>query len=415
MRCPYCDPYPVDQRHLYERVANYVDLYLGVLPRGLLGLVAKSPRLEAGLRQRVFVGLIRLLRLVRLARFVEVTPEVEKHIYNRSLVIIKEARRRGYEVLSLKIFSSLHAHFFSLRAPKDGKELCFEGLPARPFFKKISPNIDDKLEFKNLLASHGLPNAPAMAVTGASQAIKAARSLGWPVVVKPRAGSLSRHTFVNIKGEQKLLHAFRAAKKISSEVLVERFIPGRVFRVTLINNKLAGIAWREPPNVVGDGRRTIRELIEIKNADPRRGPPTQKNTTLHQLRVTAKTKSMLRKEGLGLDDVLPAGRKLYLHDKIILAIGADIHELTERVHPDNEELFKKTAAVCRLPLLGLDFICQDVARTWHKQFCGFIEANSLPFVDMHMFPSHGQPRNIAAQIINELVEKPNDDRSFKKR
>ena len=106
-----------------------------------------------------------------------------------------------------------------------------------------------------------------------------------------------------------------------------------------------------------------------------------------------------------MESVLPKGTKARLHNKIILKCGADIHDKTDEIHPDNVALFQKISRLCDTPLVGLDFICQDISLPHHRQECAVLEANSLPYIDMHHYPLTGQPRNVAGLIVDYMQGK----------
>ena len=226
------------------------------------------------------------------------------------------------------------------------------------------------------------------------------KKLGFPLVVKPKLGSLSKHITCNIQNEADLKKAIHIAQIINPEFIVEKFIEGDVHRVTLVNHKMAGCCLREAPNVVGDGMHTITESDWNKNEHPWRGEAHQKNFTLHKISADENTKFFLAKQGLALETVLPPGTKAYLHSKIILKGGVDIHDKTDEIHPDNIALFQKISRLCDTPLVGLDFICQDISPPHHQQKCAVLEANSLPYIDMHHYPVTGQPRNVAGLIMD---------------
>ena len=160
---------------------------------------------------------------------------------------------------------------------------------------------------------------------------------------------------------------------------------------------------REAPNVTGDGAHTVAERIEIKNEHSWRGEAHQKNFTLHKIVADESAQVFLAKRGLTVESVLPKGTKVYLRDKIILKSGADIHDKTDEVHPDNIALFEKVSRLCESPLIGLDFICQDISRPHHQQECAVLEANSLPYIDMHHYPVTGKPRNVAGLIMDYVL------------
>ena len=95
---------------------------------------------------------------------------------------------------------------------------------------------------------------------------------------------------------------------------------------------------------------------------------------------------MLASQNLTLTSILANDRKVYLHDKVILGCGADIHDTTDTMHLDNISLFEKVGALCAEPVIGIDFIASDISRSYLEQKCAILEANSLPYIDMHHYP-----------------------------
>lgn len=316
-------------------------------------------------------------------------------IFNRTLVFSRAARARGFKVKALKLFGTQTTNFFSLKI--SGRKMFFEGLPTLPVGHVPAVDVDDKLVLKRILEANNFPHAPGQSFRRLKPALDFARRLGWPLVVKPLAGTLSRHTTLDIRSEEQLKEAIRVARLISRDFLVERFVSGHVFRVTLVGNEFVAACWRERPNVIGDGRCPLGELIEQKNAHPWRGERGEKNKTLHKIKAP--------KSGIDLASVPRQGGKVYLHEKVILAAGADIHEVTPVVHPANRQMFEKLAKLCQVPVIGFDFIAQDMARPFNEQLCAVIEANSMPFIDMHHYPVTGEPQDVAGRIVAHVLAK----------
>jgi cyanophycin synthetase len=279
------------------------------------------------------------------------------------------------------------------------RRVFFEGVPCWDFGAALRQDIDDKETFRALLARHKFPHSRGKSFWVVRRAIRFAEEIGFPLVVKPRNGSLSRHTVCNIRSMQELRTAIDIARAIHPEFIVEEFIPGNNYRVTLVGNVVAACCLRERPSVMGDGKHTIAQLIRLKNNDVRRGGANQKNTTLHKIAVSPTTENLLAKQGFKPGTILPLGAKAHLHDKIILACGADIRDCTEEMHPENKNLFETLARLINAPLLGIDFICENIARTYRSQPSAIIEANTLPYIDMHHYPTAGKPRNVARMIV----------------
>jgi len=363
-------------------------------------ILQKFPRFHVVTNKAIFGIFFRILLLLKILREVE-PQDSDEELYNRSLVVVREARKRGIKIKSLKFFGKGTNHF-SIEI--NGSKKFFEGLP-HLVVEHVSPvDFDDKGKLKKLLQKENLPCPRGSTFRDYSSALRYIRdTIGFPVVVKPRSGSLSKHTTCNIKTENQLQDAIKIAKIISKEFVVEEFIEGDVHRITIVDGNIVASCLREPPNVVGDGKHTIRELIEIKNQNPIRGFGHQKNFTLHKIMVSTRTNFLLSSQNLNLDSVPSNGQKVYLHDKVILACGADIHDTTDKIHPENKILFKKVYELCKAPLIGIDFITKDISIPYYEQKCAIIEVNSLPYIDMHHYPVTGKERNVAGHILDYCI------------
>ncbi len=399
--CAHCDPYP----HTRSRGLQKFELLLfpaitllTALERHLYKLLQKFPRLHLGLNQAISGGFFKTLLALKIFREVE-AQDSDGGLYNRALVIVREARTRGITIKALKFLGKSTSHF-SIEI--NGVKKILECLPHLfTAGQTFSVDFDDKGTLKELLKKAGLPHPEGRAFRHYAPALRYVQTvLGFPVVIKPRSGSLSKHTMCNIKTENQLREAIEIAQAVSSAFVVEKFIEGDVHRITLVNGHVVASCLREPPNVIGNGMHTIQELIKTKNQNPLRGEIHQKNFTLHKIIVSARTHSLLSSQNVTLQSIPPHGKKVYLHDKVILACGADVHDTTDMIHPENNVLFKKVYALCNTPLIGIDFITKDISKPHYEQECAVIEVNSLPYIDMHHYVVTGQKRNVAAHVLD---------------
>ena len=358
------------------------------------------PKLLFRLHKIILYNLFRALLIVRILKEADIADNDET-LSNRTLVVAREAAKRGIVVKAFKFLGRESTNFFSLKIKN--KKIFFEVLPTEEITKIAKIDFDDKFKFKRILKSNNLPCAEGERFIKIKPALAYAEKLGFPLAVKPNNSSLSKHVTCDIQNETDLKKSIRIAQIINPYFIVEKFIGGHTHRVTLVNHEVAGCCMREAPNVTGDGVHTIAELIEIKNRHPWRGESHQKNFTLHKIIIDESARSFLAKQGYSLESILPEGTKAYLRDKIILKSGADIHDKTDEVHPDNIALFEKISRLCEAPLIGLDFICQDISRPYHQQECAVLEANSLPYIDMHHYPTTGKPRNIAGLVVDYVL------------
>lgn len=396
--CEHCYPIPAHPWHIMDRLeAAFLRL---TYPIELLN--RRFPRPLNFLQKKIISALLILLERVGILREHELTHQ--ERIPNRTWVVIEEAKKRGTRITSLK-FLSQPSNFYRYYHLK-GKPFIFEVLPTVLAHTDFAAKYDDKEILRQLLKEKNLPHPEGRVFRSVKKALAYGEQLGYPLIVKPRSGSLSKHTTTKITNRQKLEKAVRIAKKISPEFVVEQHIEGNVHRVTLVNGEIVAAALRLPPHVISDSNHTIKELIKIKNSQHNRQHPSNTTSTLHTMLITEQTDNFLRTQSLTLSSVPAEGVTVWLHDKLMLATGADIHDCTDDLHPDNVQMFKKAYEVCKIPLVGFDFISPNISVSYRTQTCAIIEANTLPYIDMHHFPVKGEPRNVAAKIL-DYVENSN--------
>lgn len=352
-------------------------------------------------QNKVWPFVIESLAFFKIIQLVDQPDETQ--IYNRSLIFFKEAQKRGIDIKIVKCFNN-YTNDFKFRYNQ--KSYYYEGIPL--IMKDIDSSLDNKYYIKKLLDKHNLPIAKGKSFFSIKQAVDYAKQLSFPLVVKPNAGSLSHHITCNINTQEELKKAIQLAKQYTPEFIVERYIPGNLYRITIVNQQYAFACQKDKANIVGDGKSTIQELIDQKNSHQLRGSLHQKNTTLHEIQIDDVLINNLAQDNLSLGAILPLGRKQYLQDKFVLSHGCDIINITDQVHQDNQELFLRVATILKTDLVGIDFICPDISQSYHKQTTAIIETNSLPYIDMHQYPSHGVSESIAVLVWDIILAKLNN-------
>ncbi|MEJ7726764.1 MAG: ATP-grasp domain-containing protein, partial [Actinomycetes bacterium] len=163
----------------------------------------------------------------------------------------------------------------------------------------------DKELTTRLLGAAGLPVPRSESVRTVDQALAAARRVGYPVVCKPLDGNHGRGVVLGIHNDEDLRAGFPIAEEQSrrGSVIVESYITGNDYRVLVIGGKLVALAERVPAHVVGDGENTVAQLVEITNADPRRGVGHEK--VLTRIKVDEAAVALVREQGYAMDDVPP--------------------------------------------------------------------------------------------------------------
>ncbi len=256
----------------------------------------------------------------------------------------------------------------------------------------------------NLLDSLGLPVPRQKIVTSAREAVRAANAIGFPVVVKPLDGNHGRAISINLTTDEQIVEAFTVAAEVSRQVIVESFIQGEDHRMLVVDGKLVAVAKRVPGHVVGDGKKTIAELVEIVNQDPRRGVGHEK--VLTKLFLDYQAIQMLDKKGYTAETVLADGEVCYLRATANLSTGGTAIDLTDQVHPDNKEMAERAVRAIGLDVGGVDFLITDISKSYHEIGGGICEVNAAPGFRMHVAPTEGKPRDVAGAVMEMLFPEP---------
>ncbi|MFO1406719.1 MAG: cyanophycin synthetase [Steroidobacteraceae bacterium] len=258
----------------------------------------------------------------------------------------------------------------------------------------------DKEETNKILATLGLPVPRQELVQSESQAIRAARRIGFPVVTKPYNGNHGRGISIRLTTEEEVARGYAVAREHSRSVIVETFLEGDDHRLLVVNGQLVAATRRTPGHVVGDGVHTVEQLVEIVNRDPRRGVGHEK--VLTRLELDAQAESMLARAELTAQSVPAAGRVVYLRSTANLSTGGTATDVTDVIHPDNREMAERAVRAVGLDVGGVDFLSKDITESYRRIGGGICEVNAAPGFRMHVAPSEGTPRDVAGPVIDML-------------
>ena len=266
----------------------------------------------------------------------------------------------------------------------------------------------DKHLTKKLLDAAGVAVPFGREVTTIDEAWAAMVEIAGPVVVKPKDGNQGKGVTVNIVTREQLNDAFIAASKISSEVLVERFITGSDFRLLVVGNQLVAAARRDPPIVLGDGVRTVRALVEQVNSDPRRG--SGHATSLTKIRIDDIALACLAEQHLNADSIPSKGQRVLMRSNANLSTGGSATDVTDDVHPELAATAVTAAQMIGLDICGVDVMCDSVLQPLEVQGGGIVEVNAAPGLRMHLQPSYGKARKVGGAILSTLFSGKDDGR-----
>ena len=230
--------------------------------------------------------------------------------------------------------------------------------------------------------------------------------VGYPLVIKPVDGNHGRGITVDVQSYDHALEAFKAAQQVSRRVIVEKFITGKDYRLLVINHVLVAAAIRTPAHVIGDGKNTVKQLIDKVNEDPRRGYGHENVLTM--ITINDLTKTIIKDAGYTEDSILPEGERLILKDTANLSTGGTAEDVTDIVHPSNVSMVERISKIIDLDICGIDIMTSDITKPLSETGGAVLEVNAGPGFRMHLAPTTGLPRNVAAPVVDKLFPQKGD-------
>jgi cyanophycin synthetase len=260
----------------------------------------------------------------------------------------------------------------------------------------------DKKLTTQLLASAGLPVPRSEVVVSVDAAVAAAERIGFPVVVKPLDGNHGRGVTLDIGDVETLRLGFDRALQQSrgGSVIVEQMVVGNDYRFLVVGGRMAAVAQRVAAHVVGDGTHTVRELVDIVNADPRRGLGHEK--VLTRIRIDEEAERLLKEHGRSLDDVPDEEEVVRLAATGNMSTGGIAIDRTWDAHEDNVDIAEEAARVVGLDVAGIDFLAPDISKPVRETGGAIVEVNAAPGFRMHTHPTEGEPQYVAKPVIDLL-------------
>ncbi|WP_440895007.1 bifunctional glutamate--cysteine ligase GshA/glutathione synthetase GshB [Amphibacillus sp. Q70] len=270
----------------------------------------------------------------------------------------------------------------------------------------ISPLImENKTVTKEILSQNGFRVPNGKEFSNLEAALLAYQEFcDMNIVVKPKSTNFGLGISIFEKGfsREHFEEAIKIAFSEDDYVLVEEFITGTEYRFYVLDGKVEAILLRVPANVVGDGKHTIKELVESKNSDPLRG--THHRAPLELIKLGDIELLMLKTQGYRIDDIPKEGETVYLRENSNVSTGGDSIDMTD----DMDESYKKIAeqAVNALGAFvsGIDLMIIDKHKKTSKESLdyGIIEANFNPAVHLHTYPYQGKSRPLVSKMLDKL-------------
>jgi cyanophycin synthetase len=260
----------------------------------------------------------------------------------------------------------------------------------------------DKSLTKALLTRAAVPAPEGRVVRSVEEAVAALEEIGPPVAIKPLHSNQGKGVSLDLWTAEQAIYAYEVAAQFSKRVVVEQMLRGRDYRVLVVNGQVVAACERTPARVIGDGRSTIQELVDHLNRDPRRGDGHHPMSTIRIDRVCL---AALNKQGFQLESVPPEGFAVQLRENANLSTGGAAVDVTAEVHPSMALICERAARAIGLDICGVDLVVPDIAAPFTEG--GVVELNAAPGVRMHHFPSEGEPRDVASEIVRLLYPEGN--------
>lgn len=265
--------------------------------------------------------------------------------------------------------------------------------------------MENKTVTKKVLKETGFRVPGGAEFSSMEEAVKAyPRFADQAFVIKPKSTNYGLGITIFKEGAD--LEDYQAGLAIAfredSSVLVEEFMPGTEYRFFVIDGEVQAIMLRVPANVIGDGIRTVKELVEEKNSDPLRG--TNHRAPLELIQLGELEQLMLKEQGLTIESVPQANQIVYLRENSNISTGGDSIDMTDEFSEAYKKIAVSAVEALGAKISGIDLIIPDkeIDPTTDKKAYGIIEANFNPAMHMHVYPFAGKGRRLTMNVLKLL-------------
>lgn len=296
-------------------------------------------------------------------------------------LITDEARRRGIQVDVIDADGGLFRLTYGGRTVR-----CRESLSE--LTSAVAMSIcDDKAVTRRIVERAGVVVPEQVEAEAGPAELEAFLRRHGKVVVKPARGEQGRGVAVGLDSMDAVTAAIEFARTVSERVIVEQHVAGEDLRLVVIDYRLVAAAVRRPPRVTGDGRSTVRALIDRQSR--RRAAATGGES---RIPVDDETVRCVAGQGFDLDQVPPEGAEIMVRKAANLHTGGTIHDVTAEVHPRLVDAAVRAARAVEIPVVGIDFVVAAPGRPDYA----FIEANERPGLANH------EPQPTAERFVDLL-------------
>ncbi|NGX57499.1 MAG: Glutathione biosynthesis bifunctional protein GshAB [Chlamydiae bacterium] len=308
--------------------------------------------------------------------------------------LLREAFKRGVEVEAL----DRKGHFFRL---KKGDHVQYVKQATMTSLDSLITylQMENKDVTKNLLSEKGFSVPKGILCFDPKEALEKYHEVqDQKLVIKPNRMNYGIGIYTVEKQD---LAGYEAAIgkafEYGQEVVIERFLEGEEYRFFVIDHQVVAICKRIPANVIGDGKHSIRELIEIKNHDSK-----YYKIPKYYLRAGEEEAEYLAHQGLNFEVVPEEGTQVFIRENSNVSTGGDSIDMTDEIHPGYSEIAVQGAQVAEATFCGVDIMIQDIREAPTSDNHGIIELNFNPAIWIHRYPTYGEKRYVERHVLDAL-------------
>jgi D-alanine-D-alanine ligase-like ATP-grasp enzyme len=348
---------------------------------------------------------------------------IHKKFYSMSSIpLIEAAYKKNLEVTNFYCEEGIFGSYWDGYAAETHRNYVFGCGRNSQTIASVSSSRDSNLAKKtqkdkwttNLIIERlGLPIAKWEIIDSEEELKDIFEKYEKPVVIKPAGLTGGSGVSVGIKTLDQALKAYSDAKeKITgkirkpwqTKIMIQEQLEGDDYRLLVINGKLKIATKRIPAFITGDGKSTIKELIEETNKDPRRDTSNPSHI-LKPIEIDKPLHNYLEEQGLSLDIVPEKDKRIFVRKVASMSRGGITEDFTDTVSPEIKLIVESLASSIHAFALGVDVMCKDLNKPLTKDNGGIIEINTMPEAYLNFFPVLGKTREyVAEEFVDELLE-----------
>lgn len=286
-----------------------------------------------------------------------------------TVALLKEAERQGinYEIIDeercfIKLYNKNKVEYV-VQATKTNKDSY-----VFPYLVNDKEFTKQLLRSKNLTTPEGIVLDKDMTTSTKNKFIS--KYADKPVVIKPRTTNcgVGITVFNKCASKEEINTAVNYAFEFDDNVLIEDYAEGQEYRFVIINNKCISVVHRRNASVVGDGKKTIHQLIKEKNQEPW-------HKILNRLIIIDEPlKIFLEGQKLTLNSVPESGQRVFLRKNSNCCTGGESIDYTDIMPDYFKKIAIKAAKLFKAKICGVDILIDDIK----KHDYSIVEVNDNP-------------------------------------